>query len=262
MTKSIIYILTIGIILSSCKTENEKLLGHWHEYNAQSNSSEFKHCFIMTDSTFAVDKYTMGGVMKKSDYEDESFWISTYYPEDLIAMREVKKNEVIFGDSIVWKKQKDNLKTFISDFSAGIKLNIIPFETNDSKFEIIKPERISNFIYVGLVKKEFLNKSNEIIEGQYYLQLNDRITTFDEILNFISCNHCEYDIIDIFIHADQNIPKSYLKNIENEISKLRINIKKQVYYLYMNKNKRRTGYKKTTTNTLYNKLRRKFAQIN
>jgi len=252
MSKIIFYILIIGFIFSSCKTENEKLIGHWHEYTPQSNKSEFKQCFIVTDSTFAVNKLTMGGVTKKSDYEDGNFWISTYYPEDLIAKREVKKNEVIFGDSIVWKRQEDNLKTFISDFSAGIKLNIIPFETNDTEFETIKPNRISNFIYVGLAKNQFLNKSSNIIEGEYYLQLNDRITTIDEVLNFIACNHCEFDIIDIYIHADQNTPKMYLENIENEISKLRINLKEQVYYLYMNKEKSKAGYKKTASNSVYN----------
>ena len=198
MSRIIIYILIVGITFSSCKTENEKLIGHWHEYTTQSNSSEFKRCLIITDSTLAVDKFTMGGIVAISDYENENFWTSTFYPDDLIAKRQVKKNEVIFGDSIIWKKQKDNLETFLSDFSVGLELRVIPFETHDTEFETIQPKRISNFIYVGLVKNELLHKSNEVIEGQYYIQLNNRITTTDDVLDFIACDHCDYDIIDIY----------------------------------------------------------------
>lgn len=251
-TKIISRILVIGIILSSCSTENKKLVGHWHEYNLQSNELGFNHCFILTDSTFAVDKYTTGGVIKKNDYENEYFWTSTFYSEELITKKVVKKNKVIFGDTIVWKKQKDNLKTFISDFSAGIKLNIIPFETNEIIFEKTKPERINIFIYIGMVKSKFLNNSKKIEQGQFYLQLNDTITTIDKLVNFILCNHCGYDMIDIYIHADQNVPKPYLEKIEKEISKFPINIEEQIFYLHMNKEKLKTGYKKTTANKLYN----------
>jgi len=188
----------------------------------------------------------MGGTFDKSDFEDEYFWSETFYPRDLITKRIVKKNEVVFGDSIIWRRQKENLETFLSDFSAGVKLNIIPFETNDTEFEIRKPQGFPHYIYIGLVKSEYLNKSNKINKGQYNLQLNDRIANIDDLRSFIFCYHCDYDKLEFFIHADQNVPKSYLDSIIAELSKFRISLEDQVYYLYINKKNRKFGYKKTT----------------
>lgn len=235
-------IIFLNFALISCQSEQEKLIGHWHEFMVDSSNKEFNHCFIITDSTIAVDKFTFGGIDKFSDYENANFWVSTLYPEDLIKKRVIKKDKVIFGDTLIWKRQQDNLETFIADFSANLWVDIYPFESKTPKFDFnINDKPIGAFIYVGKLKSSAINMFEKYSSYQYYIQLNDRIGSPNGIIPFLLCNHCEMTKTLVFIHADRDTPKELLSEIEYEMSQINIS-KEQIYYLTINTAEFKYGY--------------------
>ena len=241
MIKKIFFILIFGLISSSCNDNNE-LIGHWHEYTI--GESEFNNCYIITDSTFAIDQFTMGSSFKKSELENPEIWTLTPYTEELILSRKVKENKILFGDSLVWKRQENNLETFISDFSAGYKLKVNPFSSSKETFDLIEPidGKTNIHLVIGSVKEKFINESNGIIRGQYYFQINDIITDKEEdLLDYVLCTHCDNRKINVFVNADKNTPKYLIDKFEDGMAKIGVT-KNQIYYLTINTNKQISGY--------------------
>ena len=240
MYKAIFYILIFGIIFSSCKNENEKLIGHWHEFNI--GESEFLNCFIITDSTFSEDKYSIGGTNRLTDienYESPLDWV--FYPDRLKSNIKFKKNEIIFGDSIIWRKQKNNEETFISDFSAGLKIDLKPKVSNVSEFLIIENDSIPYIkLYIGKVKDRFLNESKGIFRNEYYMQINDKITNKEtDLLNYVLSVHRSE--VNLLISADRNTPNEYFDNLDSVFKKINLR-KKYIYFLKVNPKKLMLGY--------------------
>ena len=240
MYKAIFYILIFGIIFSSCKNENEKLIGHWHEFNI--GESEFLNCFIITDSTFSEDKYSIGGTNRLTDIEDYKSpldWV--FYPDKLKSKIKFKKNEIQFGDSIIWKRQKNDLKTFISDFSAGLKLDVKPYETDSITFDLQREYEKTIYLYIGKVKESFTGIRG-VENDRYYVQLNDKISTSDNIFQFVMCYDCDRGKYKILISADKYTPNDFLKEVEAEITKNGYYRRSQIYYLVINPKEQISGY--------------------
>jgi len=241
MNKNSLLILIIYLFLLSCQSKSEKLYGHWHEYSE--NNNDYNHCFIITDSTFSYDENTMGAIDKLTDLEHFGSpleWVN--YPQKLLTNMKIRKNEIIFGDSLIWKRQKNDLKTYISDFSVGLKLLIEPFETNIKTFDLAKTYVNSFFIYIGKVKKAYINELENINDNNFYIQLNDEISQLDRIFPFLLCNHCDFQEQRIFISADKNTPKEFLQMVEEEIIKEGVYNRGQIFYLTINTAEKIHGY--------------------
>ncbi len=238
-----IQIIIILLTLISCQSKQEKLIGHWHEF--KTNDSEYLNCYKITDSTIGINSLSNGGYddyRRGSDIEqskilslanDNYNWTSDY---------KISGNKLILNDSIFWIKQTDKKKSFLSDFSAGLLLEIKPFESDKSEFDF-KPNdsTIGNYIFVGKLKNSILNKYKKYDKEKYYIQLNDKIGQTKDIIPFLLCNHCDIRKQLVFMHVDRDTPKELLSEMESEMEKINVR-KRQIYYLTINTAELKSGY--------------------
>ena len=237
------HILIIFLALISCQSKQEKLIGHWHEF--KTNDSEYLNCYQINDSTIGFNKLSNGGYQdykRGSDIGHTEIFSLTSDSYNYTSDFKINGNKLILSDSIFWIKQTEPKNIFLSDFSAGLLLDIIPFESNKTEFDF-KPNdnTIGNYIFVGKLKNRVLNKHNKFNGENYYIQLNDKIGKIEDIIPFLHCNHCEKRKQKIFMHVDRNTPKELIFEIESEMEK--INIRKyQIYYLTINTKKLTSGY--------------------
>ncbi len=211
------------------------LRGHWHEFSIGNN--ELNHCYIISDSTVNTNKYTLGGIYKIKNANLSEVAKPMYYKGEDLYETIYTKDTIQFNDSIIWVKQKNDIETFVCDFSAGLKLNIAPFETNSINFDLEEKD-INMVLYVGKVKKHFLEES----ESVYSIQLNDKLAPIDKVLEFLLCIHCDNKSMNIAIKMDKNTPVSFIKKLENEIIGEGIFRRNQIYYLVINPKKKIHGY--------------------
>lgn len=238
------FILVIVISLLSCQSKEEQLIGHWHEY--QKGNPDFLSCHKITDSTYSLDSETYGGsyVIKRGvDIKKNEIAINGnyFYSSDF----SISNNKIIVNDSIYWIKQEDNKQTFISDFSSGLLVNIVPFETKLTKFDYKKnTEHLEILIYIGKLKKSMLSSFEEYNSKEYYVQLNDKISySTNDIRSFLitECDLNGNKEDKILLHMDKDTPVELTNKIETEI--LNSGYKKnQIYYLTVNLEKKLYGY--------------------
>ena len=236
--------ITIMLLtLISCQSKQEKLIGHWHEF--KTNDSEYLNCYQITDSTIGINSLSNGGYddyKRGSDIEQSE--ILSLANDNYIWTSDFKINEdkLILNDSIFWIKQTDKKKSFLSDFSAGLLLEINPFESRKPKFDF-KPNdsTIVNFIFVGKLKNNVLNKYKKYDREKYYIQLNDKIAQTKDIIPFLSCHHCDIRKQIVLMHVDRTTPKELLDKLESEMKKINI-IKRKIYYLTINTTELTSGY--------------------
>lgn len=104
----------------------------------------------------------------------------------------IRGNKLILNDSIFWIKQTDQRKSFLSDFSAGLLVQINPFESDKSEFDLTPNDSTrGNYIFVGKLKRRVLENHKKYNEAKYYVQLNDKIAHLEDIIPFLLCNHCD-----------------------------------------------------------------------
>ena len=242
MVRKIQFIIIL-FILVSCQSKQEKLIGHWHEF--KTNKSDYLNCYHITDSTIGINPLSNGGY---DDYErgsdiDQSELLSLANGNyNWTSDFKISGNKLTLNDSIFWIKQTNKRESFVSDFSAGLLLNINPFESTSTDYDYEKNDLHSGYwLFVGKMKKSVLEKFKKFDEDQFYLQINDKLANVNEIRRFLQCYHCDITMDRIFIHADKDTPKKFLNEIEAEILK-NGNIKKQIFYLTINKTELSSGY--------------------
>lgn len=232
------------VILFSCQSKEEQLIGHWHEF--EKGNPNFLSCHKITDSTYSLDSETYGGsyVIKRGvDIKKNEIVINSnyFYSSDF----SISNNKLTVNDSIYWIKQEDNEQTFISDFSSGLLVNIVPFETNATEFEYKKNRKhLEIIIYIGKLKKSILSSYKEYNSKEYYIQLNDKISySTNDIRNFLitECDLNGNKEDKILLHMDKDTPVELINKIKAEILNSGYR-KNQIYYLTTNLNKRLYGY--------------------
>ena len=240
-----IQILIIFLTLISCQSKQEELIGHWHEF--KTNDSEYLNCYQINDSTIGFNKLSNGGYddyKRGLDIEQSEIFSLTNDNYNWTSDFEINGNKLILNDSIFWIKQTqtDQKNVFLSDFSAGLLLQITPFESNKTEFDF-KPNdsTIGNYIFVGKLKNKILNKHKKFNKENYYIQLNDKIGKIEDIIPFLHCNHCDKRKQKVFMHVDRNTPKELLFEIESEMEKINIR-ENQIYYLTINTKILTSGY--------------------
>ncbi|VXB56821.1 hypothetical protein FLAVO9AF_200019 [Flavobacterium sp. 9AF] len=250
-----IFLFLIFLLFASCANKEKQLVGHWHEY--QIGNPDFVCCHNITDSTYTItmnvfdfitDSILKRGIdipknevftpQKKGAF---GYDINDFFTSDF----SVKENKVFIEDSIYWVKQKEDNATFISHFSMGLLINIHPFETNETKFDY-NLNKISNltFIHIGKLKNTPLSLTKKYNPKNYYLQLNDKISSISDIREFVLSESEETNAssqILLLINADKNVSKEFLLKLENEILNSGY-AKNQIYYLTVNPEKRVYGY--------------------
>jgi hypothetical protein len=238
-----IQIIIILFALVSCQSKQEKLIGHWHEFKV--NDSDYLNCYRITDSTIGINSLSNGGF---NDYRrgldlEQSEILSLAngnykWTSDFI----INGNKLILNDSIFWIKQTDKRTSFLTDFSAGLLVDINPFESKKSIFDF-QPNQITNgnYIFVGKLKNSVWEKHTKFNKEEYYIQLNDKISKPEDIVWFMDCGHCDITKQLVYMHVDKNTPKELLSEIETEMSKININ-KRQIYYLTINRTELVSGY--------------------
>ena len=239
ITRSFLFLLTISLF--SCQSKEEQLIGHWHEYEV--GNPDYISCHKITDSTYSIDLESCGFSAKRGIeiQKDEIAIDGNYFFTNDFS---INNNKLIVNDSIYWIKQKDNEQTFISDFSAGLLVNIHPFETNTTEFDYKKKTKhLEILIYIGTLKKSTLTSYKEYSSNKHYVQLNEKISNVNDIKSFLDYG-AHYDKqIKVLLHTDKDTPKAFLDQIENEI--LNCGYKRnQIFYLTMNSKKRMYGYNK------------------
>ena len=238
-----IVLFLIFLLFASCANKEKQLVGHWHEF--EKGNPDFINCHKITDSTYFLNAYTYGsGEPFKRGIEMKKTEIAIGGDYFFTSDFTFDKNQLIVNDSIYWIKQEDNLKTFIDDFSAGLLVNIHPFETNLTKFDYNKSRKpLEILIYIGTIKKSILNQSNAYSSKKHYIQLNDMISSINDIRSFVipACTLNSTKEDKILLHLDKDTPVELINQIEAEI--LSSGYKRnQMYYLTINPNKRVYGY--------------------
>lgn len=240
--KSLLFLLSISLF--SCQSKEEQLIGHWHEF--EKGNPDFLSCHKITDSTYSLDSETYGGsyVIKRGvDIKKNEIVINSnyFYSSDF----SISTNKLTVNDSIYWIKQEDNEQTFISDFSSGLSVNIVPFETNVTKFDYKKNRKhLEILIYIGKLKKTVLNSNKEYNSKEHYIQLNEIITnSINDIRSFLitECDLNGNKEDKILLHMDKDTPIELINKIKTEILNSGYQ-KNQIYHLTVNLNKRLYGY--------------------
>ncbi len=95
---------------------------------------------------------------------------------------------------------------FYTTNDTELKLDIIPFETNKTKYDYSDSDSVSYIdIYIGKVNSQYLSEVEN--KTDYHIQLNDFLTTStEEILYFINPIHGDAKKSNITIIADKNTP--------------------------------------------------------
>ena len=237
------FLFLIFLLFASCVNKEKQLVGHWHEF--EKGNPDFVNCHKITDSTYSLNTCTYGSgepikrgaEMKKTEIAiGGDYFFTSDFTFD--------KNQLIVNDSIYWIKQEDNLQTFISDFSAGLLVNIYPFDTNLTEFDYYKSKKpLEILIYIGTPKKSILNQSNTYNSKEHYIQLNDMICSINHIRSFVipGCTLNSNEEDKILLHLDKDTPVELINQIETEILNSGYQ-KNQIYYLTINSNKRVYGY--------------------
>lgn len=238
-TRSFLFLLTISLF--SCQSKEEQLIGHWHEYEI--GNPDYINCHKITDSTYSLDLETCGFSIKRGveiQKDEIAIDVNYFFTNDF----SIKNNKLIVNDSIYWIKQEDNEQIFIADFSAGLLVNIHPFETNTTEFDYDYKDYNHGYnihIYIGKLKKDTLKSYEE----KYCIQLNDDIYKLKDIRNFIITESPHYHDFDkdvkILLHTDKNTPKDLLQQIELEIMNSGFQ-QDEIYYQTVNTQKRVSGF--------------------
>jgi len=248
--KAYLYLI-LTLFLYSC---NEKSIeGHWHEY--VNNNIDYSRCIIVKDSTYYIDKFTLG-YLYEIPYLNNSELLKHVFRLDtaIVSNPKFQSKKIIFNDSIYWKRKKDNTETFLSDFSAGMKLKVAPYISNFEPSDTLNDNflGLTNFIYAGKSKKEFTN--NFIDSTSNYIQLNDQIkSNFNDVINFIACNHCDFKEISTVLKVDKEVPYPFLDSLYSKMKTFPIDTNR-IYVEYADTINKKVGYKKfSDLNQLTNK---------
>lgn len=235
MRKLLLYIFLITLIIG-CNNK-KKYLGHWHEFT--NNNSDFGECIIITDTTFSIDKFTLGGNF--DSYKDFNEILLMNYSDSLIYQKhKIKKDFIFINDSIKWVKQKENTLTFLNDFSAGLKIKIKPFINEYSIKDTVDMSKPKSHIYIGK-PKDFARKN--IIENQFNIQLNDKVNNNeDSLLRFLFCSHCDLNTYNYIIITDAKVDKFYINNIKKIMDTINIR-ESEIYFVYADTLINKYGYK-------------------
>ena len=237
------HLITIFLALISCQSEQDKLIGHWHEFKI--NNSEYLNCYQITDKTIKINSLSNGSNQEyRRGFDIHQSDILSLANNNYITTSDFKfsRNKLILNDSIFWTKQTDKTKSFLSDFSAGLLLEINPFESENSEFDFKKDDSIiENYIFVGKLKNNILKKHKKYNGEKYYIQLNDKIAKAEDISPFLLCSHCDMRKQVVFMNVDKNTPKKLLSEMESQMKKINIR-KRQIYYLTINTTELTSGY--------------------
>jgi hypothetical protein len=236
MKKSFI-LISILIITFSCSKKVEPIVGHWHEYYP--NDTEYRNCYKISDSTALQNNYEGYITDLIIDYNSNlKFDYSEWNIKD--------NNRFILQDTIVWIRQKEDLKTYILDFSSGLLVKINPYEINAISFDNLDDNYNDPIFHIGKLKENYLQLKHPNNSSEYQIQLNDRISDIKNLRNFLyeACDafkDCSSEI-KILINADKNTPKDFLDKVEYEILDALTIDKNQIYYLTINSEKKLSGF--------------------
>ena len=138
--------------------------------------------------------------------------------------------------------KNDNEHLYFTTNENELTLKIIPFETERTTFDL--NDSISstyNFIYVGKVKDQYLTE--KLSKDEFYIQINDVISSPEAIPEFLDCSHCDFEKYKVIIVADKSTPEDFLKEIESKILYPYSGYKSsQIYYYEVNSSTRMSGY--------------------
>ncbi|MBW6482648.1 MAG: hypothetical protein K0B10_06265 [Vicingaceae bacterium] len=138
--------------------------------------------------------------------------------------------------------KNDNAHLYFNTNNNELKLKIIPFETDKTTFDLNDSiSSLHNFIYVGKAKDQYL--SEKLSKDEFYIQINDVISSPEAIPEFLDCSHCDFEKYKIIIEADKSTPIDFLKEIESKILHQYSEYKSsQIYYYEVNSSIRISGY--------------------
>ncbi|RKN81595.1 hypothetical protein [Ulvibacterium marinum] len=247
--KKIVRHITLSFFFLSC-TQEKFMIGHWHEYKNQ--KQDFENCYIITDSTISINRFTYGGTFYLDSVDLEKVWSYSRYFDGMLPNHKLLSHSIEFENGIEWIKQPENLETFLKDFSAGYKIRIIPFEVTGEPIEQIdfNSGRLSVILALGRLKSQYENQEKGFLRSNHYFQVNDKLTSdVNELIEYVYCTHCKLDQIDLYVNMDKDTPPKHKKILDSVISIL--NLKpNQVFVQLADIKRMRSGYKDTST-TIY-----------
>ena len=219
------------------------MVGHWHEFRDQ--NPDFENCYVISDSTISINNATVGGTFFLNSLDLEKIWKYSRYSSGTVPNYKVTNGAIEFENGIEWIRQTDNQETFLKDFSAGYKIKINPIETTGEPIEPIDLDngRYSIIIALGKLKPQFENRENGILSGKYYFQTNDKLTSnLNDLIEFISCIHCQMDKIDLYVNMDKDTPLEQKKKLDSVITFLNLS-PNQIFFQRVDIKKMKSGYK-------------------
>lgn len=240
------------VLFISC-SDKDSLVGHWHEYLDE--NQDFENCYIISDSTISINKFTNGATFQLDMSNNSSnVWEFIPYPDSILQSHSIQLDKVTFANKTKWISQSDTSKTFLEDFSAGYKIRVHPFESKIKNSDSISyhNDRLSIVLACGPIKSQYVDQKNGFLKNHFYFQINDKLTTdYEDLVEFINCLHCQLDKIDLYVNMDRNTPNTMKRKLDNIITFFNFK-QNQVFYLHTDIEKLTKGYKNKIANSIYN----------
>ncbi len=164
-------------MLLSCQSDEERLIGHWHNLDATEKSSYSTLDFI--DSTIIIDK---NNISQKGEglyqfYHDTIFF-SIYSHPYCTKYRFI--GDTLILDDERWVKVGNDSKDSLVDFYSSLKLNV-ELEKLDSTISMSASTNINGNISFGKCKEEYDGKNDS-----FCLQINHSLSGFDSITGYLN----------------------------------------------------------------------------
>lgn len=202
------YYLLLISSLFGCKDDPKKMLGHWHRID----STGLYQTVDITDSTFAIDQFTFGGVENICDWNVDTIGLG-----GVLLIKNSMNQIIAFEDSQNWVKVENNMDDFVKDLSSGLFIQYVPDETSKKNDDDTSKFRAAH-LYIGKLKTQFkylAENKNLYSKNDYYIQSGGLLTRDD-----LECSLLEIDRFYIkprksilLLCVDKNCPKEIIEDI-------------------------------------------------
>jgi hypothetical protein len=190
----IVQLLILTFLLSACRTENDKMLGHWHSVPFEDGSF---WTLDVTDSTTQTNRYN------HSRYQQEYNRIFNYKGEEILWIDyeeyrniEIKNDTLLLNEHFRFIRVKETHHLHDHFPNSLVHLNL-PRSTKSSETELPYRKSQLSHIYIGPPK-----------ETEMHSELINLDSTCFQILDFIATGYSDLEMFarkeDEKLHEDEN----------------------------------------------------------
>jgi hypothetical protein len=228
-------IINIGllflILFISCKSDLEKLQGHWHNIDEINNNFCY-NTLDFKDSIVILNKYDRQGWYAESKliFRNDSIIIPLNYfmyygvisfKSDTLITSEYIGHKIINRKK--WLKFNNDIEDKESDFQSQLRLVVRLEKCNDGMHIDSIEHFYSSIINIGRVKERFQRKYG----SDFYMEINNRIfNDYNIIKSFIlaekESSQNTTERISVVINSDLEVPSEILDSIVSRLESTKV----------------------------------------